>query len=104
MFTTTKNLFKSNTNITQKYFSCHFVISIAASMSERTQILSPDKDILIFKWVVHQGSQISNGSILYLYQLISDDGDKKVQRFKNTKYSGIVKKLLYKDGEIVPKR
>lgn len=72
-------------------------------MSETTQILSPDKDIIIFKWKVHEGSPISNGSILYLYNL-SLDADQKVQRFKNTKYSGIVKKLLFTEGEAVPKR
>lgn len=66
-------------------------------MSERTQILSPDKNIKILKWVVHEGSQISNGSILCLYQL---DDDLKVQRLKNTN-CGLVKKLLHKEGDTV---
>ncbi|CRL03381.1 CLUMA_CG016389, isoform A [Clunio marinus] len=68
-------------------------------MSESNDILSPNKDIKIFKWVVHEGSQISNGSILCLYQL---DGDEKIQRLKNTHY-GTVKKLLHKEGETVNK-
>lgn len=72
-------------------------------MSEATQILSPDRDIVIFKWIVHEGQQISNGSILFLYQL--DDGpDEKVQRFKNSKYSGEVKKLHFTEGDSVPKK
>jgi hypothetical protein len=66
-------------------------------MSETTQILSPDKEIKILKWVVHAGSQISNGSILCLYQLPGDD---KTQRLKNSS-CGIVKKLLRKEGDLV---
>lgn len=66
-------------------------------MSETTQILSPDKEIKIFKWVVHEGSQISNGSILCLYK---EPGNEKVQRLKNVA-CGLVKKLLRKEGDVV---
>lgn len=70
-------------------------------MSERTQIVSPDQDIKILKWVVHTGSQISNGSILCLYQL--EGREIKVQRLKNTN-CGLVKKLLWKEGDSVAKK
>lgn len=70
-------------------------------MSAVTHILSPDKDIKILKWVVHEGSQISNGSILCLYQI---GADQKVNRLKNTDYCGLIKKLLHKDGASIPKK
>ena len=70
-------------------------------MSETTNIISPDKDITLLKWVVHAGSQISCGSILCLYHL---QNDKKVQRLKNINNCGLIKKLLYKEGDLIPKR
>lgn len=69
-------------------------------MSGMTEILSPDEDIKINKWVVHKGSQISSGSILCLFQVGSDP---KVQRLKNTN-CGIVKKILHKEGATVAKK
>lgn len=66
-------------------------------MSETTQILSPDSEIKILKWVVHKGSQISSGSIIMLYNI---GADCKVHRMKSTD-CGIVKKLLRKEGDLV---
>lgn len=70
-------------------------------MSEDKKILSPDKEIKILKWIVHKGSQISNGSILCLYH--SPPGSINVERLKNTT-CGLVKKLLYKEGAVVEKK
>lgn len=70
-------------------------------MSEDKKILSPDKEIKILKWIVHKGSQISNGSILCLYQ--SPPGNNNVERLKNSA-CGLVKKLLYKEGAVVAKK
>lgn len=68
-------------------------------MSENAKILSPDKEIIIYKWKVHEGSQISGGSVILLFK--SDDSD-IIHRFKNTN-CGIVRKLLVKEGDHVPK-
>jgi Biotin-requiring enzyme len=70
-------------------------------MTENKNILSPDKDIKLVKWIVHKGSQVSNGSVLALYHEI--DADSKVERLKNTT-PGIVKKLLHKEGSCVAKK
>lgn len=70
-------------------------------MSENIKILSPDKDIKITKWIVHRGSQVSNGSVLLLYH--EKDLEKPILRLKITN-CGIVKKLLHKEGDIVVKR
>lgn len=70
-------------------------------MSELTHILSPDKEIKILKWVVHEGSQISSGSIICLFVEIQDDA--KQQRLKNSS-CGTVKKLLHKEGDTVAKK
>jgi hypothetical protein len=78
-----------------------FLISqFPQNMSEVKQILSPDKEIKILKWIIHKGSQISNGSVLCLYQ--SPEGSDKVERLKNTA-CGLVKKLLHKEGSVVAK-
>jgi acetyl/propionyl-CoA carboxylase alpha subunit len=69
-------------------------------MSENIKVLSPDKNIKINKWIVHKGSQVSNGSVLLLY---FEEGSKQVERLKNT-ICGTVKKLLYKEGDNVPKK
>jgi hypothetical protein len=69
-------------------------------MSENITVLSPDKDIKISKWIVHRGSQVSNGSVLLLYQETDSD---QIERLKNTD-CGIVKKLLHKEGIVVKKR
>jgi hypothetical protein len=68
-------------------------------MSEVKQILSPDKEIKILKWIIHKGSQISNGSVLCLYL---PEGSDKVERLKNTA-CGLVRKLLHKEGSVVAK-
>lgn len=68
-------------------------------MSENLQVLSPDKDIKINKWIVHKGSQISKGKVLLLYSEADDD---ELKRLMSTS-CGIVKKLLYKEGDLVPK-
>ena len=79
-------------------FQLYFSFSI---MSELKQILSPDKEIKIIKWIIHKGSQISNGSVLCLFQ--SPSGSDKVERLKNTA-CGLVKKLLCKEGTIIAKK
>jgi hypothetical protein len=68
-------------------------------MSENFKVLSPDKDIKVSKWIVHRGSQISSGKVLLLYT--EADGD-HVERMMSSS-CGIVKKLLYKEGDLVPK-
>lgn len=68
---------------------------------ENVKVLSPNKDIKIVKWIVHNGSQVSIGSVLLLYH---ENGDEhNVERLKNTT-CGIVKKLLHKEGDVVSKR
>jgi pyruvate/2-oxoglutarate dehydrogenase complex dihydrolipoamide acyltransferase (E2) component len=69
-------------------------------MTDNIQVLSPDKDIRINKWIVHKGSQVSNGSVLLIYQEVDSD---KILRLKNT-YCGIVKKLLHKENTTVQKK
>lgn len=69
-------------------------------MGDTKTILSPDEDITISKWVIHEGSQISSGIVLCLYNV---DNDEKIQRLKN-KSNGFVKKLLYKEGDKVSKK
>lgn len=69
--------------------------------NDNVKVLSPDKDIKIVKWIVHKGSQVSNGSVLLLYH---ENGDEQnVERLKNTT-CGTVKSLMFKEGENVPKR
>ncbi|XP_070491794.1 ATPase family AAA domain-containing protein 5-like [Chironomus tepperi] len=68
--------------------------------NDNVKVLSPNKDIKIVKWIVHKGSQVSNGSVLLLYH---ENGDEQnVERLKNTT-CGTVKSLLHKEGAIVPK-
>lgn len=69
-------------------------------MGENFKVLSPDKDIKINKWIVHRGSQVSNGKVLLLYT--EADNDHVERMMSNT--CGIVKKLLHKEGDIVLKR
>lgn len=83
-----------------KYLDC-FLIIAQSNMSELTHILSPDKEIKILKWVVHEGSQISSGSIICLFVEMQDDA--KQQRLKNSS-CGTVKKLLHKEGDTVAKK
>ncbi|KAG5677436.1 hypothetical protein PVAND_007194 [Polypedilum vanderplanki] len=68
-------------------------------MSENIVVLSPDKDIKINKWIVHKGSQVSNGSVLLLYHEVESE---IIERLININ-CGIVKKLLHKEGSLVPK-
>lgn len=66
-----------------------------------TTILSPEADILLVKWVVHVGSTISSGSILCSYKI---SGDEKVLRLKSEKNCGIVRELLYQEGQKITSR
>lgn len=66
-------------------------------MSDGSVIISPDQDITITKWVIHEKSQISAGIVLCLY---TTAGDAKIQRLMN-KNCGLVKKLLFKEGDTV---
>lgn len=77
------------------------------------EILS-DKEIKILKWKIRIGSQISIGNILLLYKdeagsggggAGTGEGDKKIEAPKRLKSNkcGVVKKLFYKDGDVVPK-
>lgn len=70
--------------------------------NDNVKVLSPDKDVKIVKWIVHKGSQVSNGSVLLLYHDITQD-EQNVERLKNTT-CGTVKSLMFKEGENVPKR
>lgn len=69
-------------------------------MSENIEVLSPEKDIKISKWIVHRGSQVSNGKVLLLF---TANGSDHIERMMSTS-CGIVKKLLHKEGDVVPKR
>lgn len=72
-------------------------------MSESIKILSPDKDIKIHKWVVHCGSQVSQGTVLLLYTDAAAEASDHHERIMSSN-CGIVKKLLYKEGDVVTKR
>lgn len=69
--------------------------------NENVKVLSPPKEIKIVKWIVHKGSQVSNGSVLLLYH--ENGNDSNSERLKNST-CGIVKKLLHKEGDVVPGR
>lgn len=53
----------------------------------------------INKWKIREGSQISNGNVVLLYQDL-DDSAKTIKRLKSNK-CGVVKKRLYKEGDVV---
>lgn len=65
------------------------------------KVVSPPKEIKIVKWIVHKGSQVSNGSVLLLYHEIGDE--QNVLRLKNST-CGIVKSLMHKEGDTVAER
>lgn len=60
-----------------------------------------ENDIKIFKWKVKEGFQVSHGQLILLYELV-DGKDKDVKRLKSSNV-GIVKKRLFKEGDIVKK-
>jgi len=65
-------------------------------------VCSPkENNIKIKKWKVCAGYQVVNGQPILLYELIDND-DKEIKRLKSIK-SGVVKKLLCKEGDIVVK-
>lgn len=64
-------------------------------------ILSPEKDMLLVKWVVHVGSTISSGSILCSYKIC---GDEKVLRLKSDRNCGKILELLHQEGQKVTAR
>lgn len=67
-------------------------------MNKEIQIICVKK-LKISKWKIREGSQISNGNIVLLY-LDPDDSSKAIQRLKSNK-CGVVKKRLYKEGDVV---
>uniref|UniRef100_A0A336LUZ3 RNA polymerase II subunit A C-terminal domain phosphatase n=1 Tax=Culicoides sonorensis TaxID=179676 RepID=A0A336LUZ3_CULSO len=67
-------------------------------MSKEIEIIAPHK-LKISKWKIRNGSQISNGNVVLLYEEI-DDPNKVLKRLKSNK-CGVVKKRLYKDGDVV---
>lgn len=71
-------------------------------MSADTTVCAPqDNCIKIIKWKVREGFQVTNNQLILLYELV-DSEDKEVKRLKAIN-SGVVKKRLRKDGDIVPK-
>lgn len=70
--------------------------------SESAIVYSPAENIIkIHKWKVREGFQVTKNHIILLYEL-QDGSDKEIKRFKTTQ-SGVVKKRLFKDGDIVNK-
>lgn len=67
-------------------------------MSKETEIYAP-QTIKINKWKIRDGTQISTGTIILLYEEL-DDTNKELKRLKSTK-CGFVKKRLYKEGDMV---
>ncbi|XP_063700934.1 RNA polymerase II subunit A C-terminal domain phosphatase [Culicoides brevitarsis] len=67
-------------------------------MSKEIQIIAAEK-LKINKWKIREGSQISNGNIVLLYH-DPDDATKAVKRLKSNK-CGVVKKRLFKEGDVV---
>ncbi|XP_017070359.1 RNA polymerase II subunit A C-terminal domain phosphatase [Drosophila eugracilis] len=64
---------------------------------------------VINKWRVREGQFVSAAQILFLYQPVGDDGkprkageDSSIQKYKSQR-SGVVKKRLRKDGELLSK-
>lgn len=63
---------------------------------------SPNEDIKIVKWKVRKGTQLSINNVICLYETVGENNSAALQRFKAT-CSGIVQKLMFKDGEVVKK-
>lgn len=57
--------------------------------------------IKIIKWKVREGFQVTSGQLILLYEL-TDSNDKEIKRLKSTN-SGVVKKRLFKEGDLVKK-
>lgn len=65
-------------------------------------VLSPaELTIRIRRWKVREGFQVSKNHIILLYVDANNDGDSELKRLKVTQ-TGIVKKRLFKDGDMVP--
>lgn len=60
-----------------------------------------ENSIKIYKWKVREGFQVTNNQVILLYKLLEGD-DKEIKRLKSNK-SGVVKKRLFKDGDVVAK-
>lgn len=60
----------------------------------------PGKSARILKWTVKEGSYISMGRVILLYDLDPDSGGGEQKKLK-AKTVGVVSKLLAKEGEIV---
>lgn len=50
---------------------------------------------------MREGFQVTNNQVILLY-VLADGEDKEIKRLKATQ-SGVVKKRLHKDGDVVPK-
>lgn len=71
-------------------------------MEQPKIVYSPkDQDITISKWKVRDGARISNGSLILMYYETAGSA-KDLKRLKSTTF-GIVKKRLFKEGELVSK-
>lgn len=67
---------------------------------ENEVVLSPsDHSIQIRRWKVREGFQVARNHVILLYEEV-DGGNKEVKRLKVSQ-TGIVKKRLFKDGDIV---
>lgn len=89
----------------------------STTLSTTTTATDPDDDEVVFspaehsirihRWKVREGSQVTRNHIVLLYHVVNADdectasGDLKRLKVAQT---GIVRKCLYKDGDIVPKR
>lgn len=73
-------------------------------MSEKQKVFSPDNLIKITKWKVREGYRVSAGQLILLYIDVDLDGGdpKHIKRLKSPRV-GVVHKLMYKDGDVVPK-
>lgn len=63
--------------------------------------ISAEFNLKIHKWKVREGFQVTNNQVILLYKLLGSD-DPDIKRFKANQ-CGVVKRLLFKDGDIVNK-
>ena len=68
-------------------------------MGECKVLYAPNEDITINKWKVKDGARINCGSLVLMY---FDGSSKELKRLKSTTF-GIVKKRLFKEGDMVSK-
>lgn len=67
---------------------------------ENTIYAPKDSDIKIIKWRVREGFPVRISQVILLYEYCNED--KEIKRLKAHK-TGVVKKRLYEDGDVVEK-